>query len=46
VSKGLGLGLDERATQTIRGWHFNPAKDGTGHAVASWVTIETIFRLF
>ena len=46
VSKGLGLGLDERAAQTIRGWHFHPAKDASGHAVATWITIETVFRLF
>ena len=46
VSKGLGLGLDERAAQTIRGWHFNPAKDRNGRAVARWIAIETVFRLF
>lgn len=46
ISRGLGMGLDERAEQTIRGWKFVPARDANKHAVAAWVTIETIFRLF
>jgi len=46
VMKGIGLGLDERAVQAIRGWKFIPARDAMRHAVPSWVTVETVFRLF
>jgi TonB family protein len=46
IVKGIGLGLDERAAQTIRTWKFVPAYDAARHAVPTWVTIEAIFRLF
>jgi protein TonB len=46
VSKGMGMGLDERAVQSVRAWHFNPARDGGHRAVAAWVTVEAVFRLF
>ena len=46
IIKGIGLGLDERAMQSIRGWKFVPAHDGARRAVAAWVTVEAIFRLF
>jgi len=46
IVKGIGLGLDERAAQTIRTWKFVPAYDAARHAVPAWVTIEAIFRLF
>ena len=46
VVRGIGLGLDERAVETIRGWKFVPARDGMRRAVPSWVTIEVYFRLF
>jgi protein TonB len=46
IVKGIGLGLDERAVQTIRGWKFAPAHDAGRHAVPAWVTVEAIFRLF
>ncbi|HUL33860.1 MAG TPA: energy transducer TonB [Candidatus Eisenbacteria bacterium] len=46
IVRGLGLGLDESALQTIRGWKFAPAKDARRQPVASWVTIETRFQLF
>jgi len=36
IVQGIGLGLDERAEQAIRGWKFVPA----------WVTVEAVFRLF
>ena len=42
----LGLGLDERAMETVRTWRFVPAKDAARNPVASWVTVEAIFRLF
>jgi len=46
ILEGIGLGLDERAAQTIRGWKFVPAYDAAHKAVPSWVTIEAVFRLF
>jgi periplasmic protein TonB len=46
VIRGVGFGLDERAMQTIRGWKFNPARDANQRAIAAWVTIEAVFRLF
>jgi len=42
---GVGLGLDERALETVRGWKFTPAKDAARHAVPAWITIEVVFRL-
>lgn len=44
--KGIGFGLDERAVETVQGWKFTPARDGAGRAVAAWVTVEAVFRLF
>jgi len=44
--QGIGLGLDERAVQAIRGWKFVPARDAVHRAVPAWVTIEAVFRLF
>jgi protein TonB len=46
IVKGIGLGLDERAAQTIRTWKFVPAYDAARHAVPTWVTVEAVFRLF
>jgi periplasmic protein TonB len=46
VSKGMGMGLDERAVQSVRTWHFNPARNAGQRAVAAWVTVEAVFRLF
>jgi len=43
---GLGLGLDENAMHAVRSWQFVPAKDAARRPVASWITIETVFRLF
>jgi TonB family protein len=46
VLRGVGLGLDERAVQTVRAWQFRPARDANQRAVAAWITIESVFRLF
>ncbi len=46
IVKGIGYGLDERAIETVRGWKFTPARDGSKRAVAAWVTVEADFRLF
>ena len=46
VTRGIGLGLDENAVRAVRGWQFIPAKDAARRPVATWITIETVFRLF
>ena len=46
IVKGIGFGLDERAVGTVRGWKFVPARDNGKRAVAAWVTVEAVFRLF
>jgi protein TonB len=46
VTRGIGLGLDENAVRAVRGWQFVPAKDTESRAAATWITIETVFRLF
>jgi len=46
VTRGLGLGLDENAARAVRAWQFIPAKDVERRPIASWITIETIFRLY
>ncbi len=46
IVQGIGLGLDDRAEQAIRGWKFVPAHDGARHPVPAWVTVEAVFRLF
>lgn len=46
VTRGLGLGLDENAVSAVRGWQFIPATIGARRPVASWVTVETLFRLY
>ena len=46
VAKGIGFSLDERAIEAVRGWRFAPARDSARRPVATWVTIEVVFRLF
>ena len=46
ILQGIGLGLDERAAQAIRGWKFVPAQDAGRRPVPAWVTVEAVFRLF
>lgn len=45
IIQGIGMGLDERAAQSVRTWKFIPAHDATRRAVPVWVTIEVVFRL-
>jgi periplasmic protein TonB len=46
VVQSLGMGLDERAIETVSGWRFSPGRDVARHPVPSWVTVETRFQLF
>src|SRR5262249_15791057 len=46
IVRGLGLGLDERAMETVRKWRFEPARDAKRNALAQWVTVEVTYRLF
>ena len=45
ITQGIGMGLDDRAVQSVRAWKFNPAHDGARRVVPEWITIEIIFRL-
>jgi TonB family protein len=45
VVKPLGLGLDEKAVETVRTWKFKPALRN-GVPVAVRVSVEVTFRLF
>jgi protein TonB len=46
IVRGIGLGLDDRAVQSVRAWKFIPARDAARRAVPAWVTVEAVFRLF
>jgi protein TonB len=45
VARSLGLGLDEKALETVRLWKFDPARSN-GQAVAVQVNIEVNFHLY
>jgi periplasmic protein TonB len=45
VLQGLGLGLEERTVETVKGWKFSPARGANKQAIPAWVTIETRFQL-
>ncbi len=45
VVRGLGMGLDERAMEAVRGWRFKPALGPGGKPVPTEVLIEVTFRL-
>ena len=45
VSRSLGMGLDEKAIETVRTWKFEPARKD-GQPVAVVVNIEVNFRLY
>ena len=45
VVRGLGLGLDEKAIETVRTWRLKPAIGPTGKPSAVVVPIEVTFRL-
>ncbi|HKW57554.1 MAG TPA: TonB family protein [Candidatus Acidoferrum sp.] len=46
IIRGIGVGLDDRAVETVRNWKFLPAHDASKRAVPTWVTVEAVFRLF
>jgi protein TonB len=46
VTRGIGLGLDENAVEAVRAWQFLPARDAARRPVATWITVETLFRLY
>ncbi len=43
--RGLGMGLDQRAIEAVRGWRFKPALGPGGKPVPTDVLIEVTFRL-
>jgi TonB family protein len=45
VEQSLGLGLDEKAIETLRAWRFEPGKKD-GHPVAVQMYIEVHFNIF
>jgi protein TonB len=46
VSKELGLGLDEKAVEAVRGWRFKPAIGPDRRPIAVRVPIEVVFHLY
>lgn len=46
VSKGLGLGLDQKAVEAVRTWHFKPAIGPDRKPIAVRVPIEVVFHLY
>ena len=45
IMQGIGLGLDDRAAQSVRTWKFVPAHDAARRPVPAWINIEVVFRL-
>jgi TonB family protein len=45
VSRSLGMGLDQKAIEAVRGWTFEPARKD-GNPVAVEINIAVSFRLF
>lgn len=45
VVRSVGMGLDEKALETVRTWKFEPGTKG-GQAVAVQVNVEVTFRLY
>ena len=44
IARSLGLGLDERAVESVKRWRFRPAMQN-GKAVPSNAIVEVNFRL-
>jgi TonB family protein len=45
IARALGLGLDDKAIEAVRGWRFEPARKD-GRPVPVEVTVEVNFRLY
>jgi protein TonB len=45
VQRSLGMGLDQKAVQTVGKWRFQPAT-WNGHAVAVLIHVEVSFKLY
>lgn len=45
VLKGLPLGLSEAAAEAIRGWEFDPARDGDGNPLEVYYNLTINFTL-
>jgi TonB family protein len=45
VSRSLGLGLDEKAVETVKTWRFDPGKKD-GKPVAVYASVEVVFHLY
>jgi TonB family protein len=46
ITRSLGMGLDEKALETIKLWKFEPARASNGSPVAVYASIEVNFRLY
>ncbi|HEV2964881.1 MAG TPA: energy transducer TonB [Candidatus Angelobacter sp.] len=46
VTQSLGMGLDEKAMETVKLWKFEPARASDGTLVAVYASIEVNFRLY
>ena len=46
ITKGLGMGLDEKAIEAVRTWQFKPALGPNGKPVRVWASVQVEFRLF
>jgi outer membrane biosynthesis protein TonB len=44
--KDPGMGLGEKAVESVRNWKFRPATGPNGKVVAVIVPIEVTFRLY
>ena len=45
VINGLGMGLNEKAIDTVKGWKFTPAFGKDGKPVAAKIAVEVDFHL-
>lgn len=45
VISGLGMGLNEKAIEAVRGWKFEPAFGKDGKPVAAKIAVEVDFHL-